>query len=114
MSVSGNYPAPVLVNGYQCWNCTDVDEAKKHIDPAHPKSGPFNIDAKSDPTRAFEPSVKLGGVLAGATPSGSGSASTGPSSASSPTGTSSSPTSTSGSGSATQTSGVGGQLDISV
>jgi hypothetical protein len=45
-----NYPQPVQVNGFTCHNCTEVDEAKKHIDPAHPKSGPYGIDAASDPT----------------------------------------------------------------
>jgi hypothetical protein len=50
MSVGTNYPTPVTVNGFLCRNCTDVDYAKKHIDPAHPKSGPFGIDAKDDPT----------------------------------------------------------------
>lgn len=51
MSVgSTNYAHPVQVNGYACKNCTDVDYAKKHIDPAHPKSGPFGIDAADDPT----------------------------------------------------------------
>ena len=72
MSVSGNYPSPVWVNGYQCWNCTDVDNAKKHIDPAHPKSGPFNVDAKTDPSRAFGPAVNFGGSLAGGSPSADG------------------------------------------
>ena len=51
MQVGGNYPTPVMVNGFQCRNCTDVDYAKKHIDPAHPKSGPFNVNAATDPTR---------------------------------------------------------------
>jgi hypothetical protein len=50
MAVSTNYPNPVMVNGFLCKNCTDVDYAKKHIDPAHPKSGPYGIDAKDDPT----------------------------------------------------------------
>ena len=57
MTISTNYATPVWVNGYQCKNCTDVDNAKKHIDPAHPKSGPFGIDAKSDPTVADNPTV---------------------------------------------------------
>jgi hypothetical protein len=26
-----------LVNGYYCRNCSDVELAKKNIDPAHPK-----------------------------------------------------------------------------
>ena len=50
MTVNGNYSQPVTVNGYLCWNCTDVDNAKRHIDPQHPKSGPYGIDASEDPT----------------------------------------------------------------
>ena len=65
MAVSVNYPTPVWVNGYQCRNCSDVDLAKKHIDPAHPKSGPFDVDAKADPTRQLQRSVSFGGRLAG-------------------------------------------------
>ncbi len=71
-----NYPNPVLVNGYSCKNCTEVDEAKKHIDPAHPKDGPFGVDAKnqapspSDPATEAKsgsdaPAVTFGGALAG-------------------------------------------------
>jgi hypothetical protein len=30
-------PGVQVVNGYVCRNCTDVDLAKKNIDPAHPK-----------------------------------------------------------------------------
>ncbi len=65
VALSVNYPNPVWVNGFECRNCTDVDNAKKHIDPAHPKSGPFGVDAKADPTRTFQDAVSLGGVLAG-------------------------------------------------
>jgi hypothetical protein len=61
MSISGNYPAPVTVNGFLCRNCTDVDYAKKHIDPQHPRSGPYNIDAKDDPTQPA--AVRFGGKL---------------------------------------------------
>jgi len=64
MSVSVNYPSPVMVNGYSCKNCTDVDYAKNHIDPAHPKDGPFGIDAKD--ARRQTPAVTFGGVLAAA------------------------------------------------
>jgi hypothetical protein len=59
-----NYPSPVTVNGYSCKNCTDVDYAKKNIDPAHPKDGPFGVDAKARPASA--PAVTFGGALAGA------------------------------------------------
>jgi hypothetical protein len=44
MAISGDYPSPVTVNGFSCRNCTDVDNAKKHIDPAHPSAGPFGIN----------------------------------------------------------------------
>ncbi len=61
---STNYPQPVQVNGYTCKNCTDVDYAKKHIDPAHPKSGPYGVDAATDPTnqKSF---IQFGGSLSG-------------------------------------------------
>ncbi|MFI4966891.1 MAG: hypothetical protein ACHP9T_16185 [Caulobacterales bacterium] len=68
-----NYPNPVTVNGYSCKTCTDVDYAKQHIDPAHPKDGPYGVDAKTQPPSAVAPSprtppspaVILGGALAG-------------------------------------------------
>lgn len=50
MAIGIDYPHPVQVNGFTCRNCTDVDNAKKHIDPAHPRSGPYGIDAATDPT----------------------------------------------------------------
>ena len=54
MAISGDYPAPVTVNGFSCKNCTEVDLANKHIDPAHPKDGPFGINADEtrDPLKA--------------------------------------------------------------
>ena len=65
MTIGSNYPTPVTVNGFLCKNCTDVDFAKKHIDPAHPKSGPYGINAKNDPTVKNAPSaaVTFGGNL---------------------------------------------------
>jgi hypothetical protein len=78
---STNYQVPVQVNGFTCHNCTEVDEAKKHIDPAHPKSGPYGIDAKSDPTQkksaTQNSAVTFGGSLAATnTSSSAGSSST--------------------------------------
>jgi hypothetical protein len=62
VSVStSNYSQPVQVNGYTCKNCTDVDYAKKHIDPQHPKSGPYGVNAATDPTQ--KPAVAFGGAL---------------------------------------------------
>ena len=65
MTIGSNYPTPVTVNGFVCKNCTDVDYAKKHIDPAHPKSGPFGINAKDDPTvkNVSSSNVIFGGSL---------------------------------------------------
>jgi hypothetical protein len=69
-----NYPSPVQVNGYSCKNCTDVDYAKKHIDPEHPADGPYGVNAKDRPASltsfdkpagANGPAVTFGGVLAG-------------------------------------------------
>jgi len=39
MSISANYAQPVFVNGYACWNCHQVSEAKKDINPAQPADG---------------------------------------------------------------------------
>ena len=67
---STNYPQPVQVNGFTCRNCTDVDYAKQHIDPAHPKSGPYGVDAATDPTnkKSF---IQFGGSLSGTNAAGS-------------------------------------------
>jgi hypothetical protein len=68
MAIGGtNYSQPVQVNGFLCRNCTDVDNAKKHIDPAHPRSGPYGINADTDPTnpKSF---IQLGGSLSGTGP----------------------------------------------
>jgi hypothetical protein len=77
LAIGGDYSVPVMVNGYSCHNCTEVSEAQKHIDPAHPKAGPYGIDAKNDPTvnqasttaqtPNQTPAVQFGGVLAGST-----------------------------------------------
>lgn len=50
------------MNGFSCKNCTDVDYAKKHIDPQHPKSGPYGINAATDPTQK-QSAVVFGGSL---------------------------------------------------
>jgi hypothetical protein len=46
MAISSDYSAPVRVNGFACRNCTEVDQAKRNIDPANPAAGPFGL---SDP-----------------------------------------------------------------
>lgn len=59
-----------VVNGFRCKDCTDIDYAKRHIDPAHPKDGPYGINAATNPERQGEqaraPSVTLDGALSGA------------------------------------------------
>ncbi|MDQ0464365.1 hypothetical protein QO010_002146 [Caulobacter ginsengisoli] len=67
MAISGDYAQPVTVNGFACKNCTDVDYAKKHIDPAHPKDGPYGVNASDRKTERGE-AVRLGGALAGLDP----------------------------------------------
>ena len=57
-------PPADTVNGFTCRNCTDVDYAKKHIDPAHPRSGPYNINAQDDPSRTFSDAMKPGASIA--------------------------------------------------
>lgn len=44
MAISGDYSSPVRVNGFACRNCTEVDQAKRNIDPADPAGGPFGIN----------------------------------------------------------------------
>ena len=93
MAISANYPTPVTVNGFQCKNCTDVDYAKKHIDPAHPQSGPFNVNARTDPTRNHGLAVTYGGTLGSPSAASAAAASKAP---------------------GTQPGGVGGMLDLSL
>lgn len=60
MAVGGvNYASPVTVNGFSCRNCAEVDLAAKHIDPAHPKSGPNDVRAASDPSRNNTDPVRI-------------------------------------------------------
>ena len=62
-----------LVNGYVCHNCTDIDYAKKGIDPAHPnKNDPLNPKTKAQNAIApdktqINPAVILSGALAQST-----------------------------------------------
>ena len=72
MTIAGtNYSMPVMVNGFLCKSCTDVDLAKAHIDPQHPSAGPFGANAKADPTLAGKRfdgttgAVTFGGSLGG-------------------------------------------------
>ena len=55
MAINGDYSSPIQVNGFNCRNCTDVANAKKNIDPAHPRSGPFNSTAELDPSAQLAP-----------------------------------------------------------
>ncbi len=75
MTVSTNYSQPVIVNGYACWNCQQVAEAKKDINPASPApdgaQAPGGVQA-SDRGAA----VVFGGVLAKAAGTATPSAAT--------------------------------------
>lgn len=52
MAISGDYPSPVTVNGFVCRNCSDVDRAKRNIDPADPAAGPFGVNGSNKPGKA--------------------------------------------------------------
>jgi hypothetical protein len=57
-----------IVNGYVCQNCTDVENAKKYVDPAHPQQGPKA--AEPDPKRTVTAeAVTFGGTLSAPGPS---------------------------------------------
>ncbi|HEX5378667.1 MAG TPA: hypothetical protein VFW47_08830 [Phenylobacterium sp.] len=58
--------ATEIINGFPCKNCTDVDYAKKYIDPAHPKDGPFGLNNPEKLAQSQrQQAVTFGGVLAG-------------------------------------------------
>jgi hypothetical protein len=67
MAISADYPTPINVNGYLCRNCADVAYAKNHIDPAHPKDGPFGVEAASSSASGRGASVEPGGQPGGLT-----------------------------------------------
>lgn len=52
-----------VINGFVCRNCTDVENAKKSIDPAKPEAGPVNQQRSEEVQRG--PAVVLGGSLGG-------------------------------------------------
>jgi hypothetical protein len=59
-----------IVNGFVCMNCTDVEHAKKFIDPAHPSqaaavSGPRDAakEASSPTGTLTQNAVSFGGSL---------------------------------------------------
>jgi hypothetical protein len=74
LTIGADYPTPVYVNGYACNNCAQVAEAKKGVNPADPKAGPYGVDAQSNPqpvgqaSASFGPAVVLGGQLAQSAP----------------------------------------------
>jgi len=65
MSVSGDYAQPVSVNGYVCWNCSQVADAKKGVDPADVKPGETAAQAQASSNTTPTSAVVFGGALAG-------------------------------------------------
>lgn len=55
-----------VINGFVCKTCTDVENAKRFIDPARPEAGPVNRQSNEAVQRG--PAVVLGGALAGVEP----------------------------------------------
>jgi len=68
MQIGITYSTPVLVNGFRCKNCSEVDIAKRHIDPQHPRSGPYDGDALADPTRSAADKSRLAAQRAASGP----------------------------------------------
>jgi hypothetical protein len=70
MTINGDYSSPVIVNGFSCMNCTDVDHANKFIDPAHPNDGPAKPASEQQSDEDLKKvtfdaqAVILGGLLA--------------------------------------------------
>lgn len=62
-----------VVNGYVCHNCTDVANAKKGVDPAHPKDPPHGAESTA---AQRGPAVTFGGRLTPADPVRAASAAT--------------------------------------
>lgn len=54
-----NYPTAVTVNGFRCANCSQVDQAAAHIDPAHPFSGAYDVNALQGPTRSAADKARI-------------------------------------------------------
>lgn len=52
-----------IVNGYVCHNCTDVENAKKGVDPAHPKKDISSRSQAKTGEALNTPSVILSGAL---------------------------------------------------
>jgi len=52
MQIGGDYPKPVMVNGYVCHNCDEVSAAKRG-------------EAPSQPTAPPDSAVHFGGSLSG-------------------------------------------------
>ena len=52
-----------IVNGYVCQNCTDVENAMKYIDPAHPQQGPGKTDDNKPKSTFTADAVTFGGSL---------------------------------------------------
>lgn len=59
MQIGGDYPKPVMVNGFACHNCAEVSAAKRGLDPAELSPG-----ATTAP-EPFGDAVSFGGELAG-------------------------------------------------
>src|SRR5271166_4406338 len=98
--------AITIVNGFQCKDCTDIDYAKKNIDPAHPSWGPFNVnepaqDKKGPGGTQSNSAVTFGGSLA----SLNATSSTQPGNSTSTNGTTASGSSSSGSTGSSQSTG---------
>jgi hypothetical protein len=77
MTVSANYSRPVAVDGYLCWNCKQVAEAKKGENPNPPPSA-TGAASSSGGASGASPAVVFGGQLSGLTQAPAASATPSP------------------------------------
>jgi len=59
-----------IVNGYVCFNCSDVAAAKKHTDPAHPDQDPAAQKSAKPLETQTQEAVTFGGTLSAPTGTG--------------------------------------------
>jgi hypothetical protein len=63
-----------IVNGYVCRNCSDVELAKKGVDPAHPHDGPNGLQPQAPGDRASDGMTQADGSSAPGAQTGYGPA----------------------------------------
>jgi hypothetical protein len=64
-TIAGNYAQPVSVDGYLCWNCSQVADAKKGVNPATVQPGETPDQVAASANKTGTNAVSFGGLLTG-------------------------------------------------